>query len=214
MKVSIKATLQSLSLLILKVLLMPYGTKASYTNFIKQVFVVNATLKVNDVEQDISDLDTGACQGSSSAAVMFTFNIRDMMKNVKSCRIKYSDDGNLYITGPPEKAQGMANLLSQDLNNISKWCFKWRTPINISKTKYMIWNRQNFDTPIDISIQSIASDQPLSSISLTRSTQERILGVIVDEKLFCPSHGSHRQQIFLCNESDQRFFNATSRSSH
>ena len=83
-----------------------------------------ATVKVNDTQKVVSDLQTGACQGSSSAAVMFTFNIRDMMKKVKSCRIKYSDDGNLYITGPPDKAQEMANLLSQDLNNISKWCFK------------------------------------------------------------------------------------------
>ena len=63
-----------------------------------------------------------------------------------------------------------------------------KTPINMSKTKFMILNRQNFNIPIDISIQSIASNQP---ISLERSTQERILGVIVDEQLSFTPHMDH-----------------------
>ena len=115
----------------------------------------NATIKVNNSQTDLHDLNTGACQGSSSAAVMFTFNIREMMKNVQSCKIKYSDDGNLYITGPPEQAQEMANILSQDLNNIAKWCHKWRTPINMSKTKYLILNRLNHDISINISTKGV-----------------------------------------------------------
>ena len=148
----------------------------------------NATIKVNNSQMDLHDLNTGACQGSSSAAVMFTFNIREMMKNVQSCKIKYSDDGNLYITGPPEQAQEMANILSQDLNNIAQWCHKWRTPINMSKTKYLILNRLNHDISINISINSIKPDSSSSNISLDRSDQERILGVIVDEKLSFVPH--------------------------
>ena len=58
-----------------------------------------ALVKVNDLNKSIPCTDTGACQGNSSAAVMFTFLIRKMMKNTSCNKIKYSDDGNLYISG-------------------------------------------------------------------------------------------------------------------
>ena len=58
----------------------------------------------------------------------------------------------------------------------------------MSKTKYLILNRLNYDISINISINSIKPDFSSSNVSLDRSDQERILGVIVDEKLSFVPH--------------------------
>ena len=149
-----------------------------------------ALVKVNDLSKSIPCTDTGACQGNNSAAVMFTFFIRKMMQQTTCQKIKYSDDGNLYISGPPEQAQQMANIICQDLKSISKWSHKWRMPINISKTKFMILNR--CQTPLDI---NISFDQHLSgkisTINIKRTLEERLLGVIFDEQLNFTPHIDH-----------------------
>ena len=174
-----------------------------------------ALVKVNDLNKSIPCTDTGACQGNSSAAVMFTFLIRKMMKNTSCNKIKYSDDGNLYISGPPEEAQQMANTICNDLKLISKWSYKWRMPINLSKTKYMILNR--FDSPLDI---NISFDQVLSgnssTIHIKRTLEERILGVIFDEQLTFTPHIDHlvnRSFTAINKVQDFSIFYATSRTS-
>ena len=106
-------------------------------NFLKITWNIlnnrKALCKVNSAEREIICDKTGICQGSESAAPLFTFHIRKIMANISSRKIKYSDDGNAYLTGKVENLNEMARILSNDLQNIINWCHKWRMPVSYPK---------------------------------------------------------------------------------
>ena len=100
-----------------------------------------AICKVNDARQELECNDTGACQGNISAALFFIYYIWNMMKEIKSKKIKFSDDGTLYDSAKPEKTTELCIQMSNDITTIMKWTNKWRMPINLGKTKCMLFSK-------------------------------------------------------------------------
>ena len=159
-------------------------------NFLKTIwnYLIERTFicKVNSIKKICTNSNTGVGQGSNCAALLFIFYIREMMNNNISKYIKYADDGTIYITGKNIKI--MEELIQEDLQNINKWCEKWRMPINIKKTKVIVFRRNTSLPSINIKCRSKDSDGTINIVKIVQSREQKILGIILDESLNFESH--------------------------
>ena len=152
-----------------------------------------AHCEVNDIKETVNCLNTGTCQGSYSAAHFFTFAVRKMMEQINGRKLKYFNDGNSFRSGPDNNIQLIANKISIDLQNMVNWSHKWRLPINLGKTKFMVFSKEPTDNTISVSCQMKHPDCSVKTLNIERTTQERIPGVHYDEQMtFYP----HLDKIF------------------
>ena len=111
-----------------------------------------------------------------------------MMDKVECKKLKYSDDGNAFRTGPINDIQMIADKIGQDLQHMVNWCHQWRMPLNLSKTKFMICSK----TPVNDNISVVCSikkvDGTSQTLSIDRTKEERILGVYYDKQMTFKTH--------------------------
>ena len=158
-----------------------------------------ATCKVNNIQEDFNCSDTGACQGSISAALFFIYYIRDMMDDIKSKKVKYSDDGTIYDSCPPELLQHLAITMSEDLSKVMKWSNKWRMPMNLMKTNAMLFCKNNNNYNFDISINFDKQNGTTETIKITQTSIQKTLGIVLDEKLTFYAHLQFIQNVATNN---------------
>ena len=136
---------------------------------------------VNNHTSTIGELDHGVPQGSILGPLLFIIFINDMPNIFPGAHfIMYADDANIIISGKTiGEIEEKIKLLIPKLSN---WVQGNMLKLNTTKTKYMlISNLINHDFNIIIGNKKIA-----------RVTQEKFLGVIVDDKL---TFNAHRQAL-------------------
>ncbi len=123
--------------------------------------------------------DFGVRQGDSISPTLFSFYINDLVQVLKErCNtvkvgdivlnsLLYADDMVLIS----ESETGLQNLL----NELSKWCYKWRLKVNESKTKVMHFRKIN-----QVQSETIFK---YGDAELEKVTSYKYLGVILDENL-------------------------------
>ena len=159
----------------------------------------SALCKVNNITQEITCNDTGACQGNNSAALFFTYYIRKMMKDTTCNRIKFSDDGSLYKSAKIEDIPQLSIQMKEDLYKVMTWCNKWHMPINLEKTKCMLFSKDHENTKINISFSIPKSDGTLQEIDIEQVSSQKTLGVMLDEKLTFKEHINYTKNISTSN---------------
>ena len=122
------------------------------------------------------------------------------MDGVKANYFKYSDDGTCYITGPTSQLSNIESTLSNDLQMIINWCTKWRMPINLGKTKYIVFSRSNTPTPeANIRCKIAKPNNVIDDIKIEKTSEMRILGLTLDEKLTFEPHVDYLTRISYNN---------------
>ena len=78
---------------------------------------------------------SGVPQGSVLGPLLFLIYINDLTENLESCPFIFADDTILFevADNPIDSAQ----LLNDDLTNISRWSDQWLVTMNPSKTSSM-----------------------------------------------------------------------------
>jgi len=145
------------------------------------------SVSVNDETSESRTFNLGIVQGSAIGPSLFSAMIHDLHPiSNDNTLIKFADDCSLLIP------QNSSVVPSFELNNIIQWSTDNHLPINLTKTKELIFSRPSPRMSI--------SPAPLSTIERVESF--KLLGITLQSDLHFSSHVSHviaacSQKLFL-----------------
>ena len=154
--------------------------KSYLSNRSQQVVINNSS--------STSDVVCGVPHGSILGPLLLLLFINDLPLSLKHLPISvdlYADDTTLYGTAS-DKSSLEANL-QKALDSVHTWCLENGMLINTDKTKLMlIASRQKRNSLIDGELKIT-----FNNIDLKTSTNEKILGVHVDQNFVWNNHFQH-----------------------
>ena len=101
---------------------------------------------------------SGVPQGSILGPLLFSIFINDLCSVLVHCKIHmFADDVQVYLASNRLSVSQMAQFLNEDLARIYDWSCSNLLPINSSKTKVMLFarNNSNFQQPLILLGQNI-----------------------------------------------------------
>ena len=121
----------------------------------------------------------GAPQGSILGPLLFLVCINDLPNELNSNSKLFADDKSLFTI--VKNKQESADVLNHDLSLISKWAFNWKMLINpdTNKLKKYYFLGKKPQNHLKVS---------LNNIQVERVSQQKHLGIILDEKLNFKEH--------------------------
>ena len=123
----------------------------------------------------------GVPQGSILGPLLFLIYINDLPNELKSNAKLFADDTSLFTIVKDENES--ANILNNDLSLISKWAFNWKMLFNPDPSKPA--------QEVLFSRKKKAQSHPiisLNNIQVEKSSNQKHLGLILDEKLNFKQH--------------------------
>ena len=123
----------------------------------------------------------GVPQGSILGPLLFLIYINDLPNELKSNAKLFADDTSLF-TIVKDKTES-ANILSNDLSEISKWAYDWEMLFNPDPCKPA--------KEVVISRKKKTQSHPaisLNNIQVERTSYQKHLGLLLDEKLNFKQH--------------------------
>jgi hypothetical protein len=141
------------------------------------------TVNIDNIFYDKRKIVCGVPQGSVLGPLLFLVYINDLPNVSKIARfIVFADDTNIIYSN--KDIRNLETTSNNDLQNISDWFRLNKLSLNISKTKFII-----FDTKNKLQKHSsINFEIKLNSINITRVTETKFLGVTLKDNLTWISH--------------------------
>ena len=135
-------------------------------------------VSLSGVNSSIKHMQYGVPQGSILGPLLFIIYINDLPNIFNRAKfILYADDANIIINGA--NIADIVQQLNELCNILPNWVISNGLALNLKKTKYMLFSRQNIELPDEFKILNKKID---------RVKEVRFLGVIVDEKLNWSAH--------------------------
>ena len=135
-------------------------------------------VSLSGVNSSIKHMQYGVPQGSILGPLLFIIYINDLPNIFNRAKfILYADDANIIINGA--NIADIVQQLNELCNILPYWVISNGLALNLKKTKYMLFSRQNIELPDEFKILNKKID---------RVKEVRFLGVIVDEKLNWSAH--------------------------
>ena len=162
-------------LLIAKLGVYVFDTKA--LNYIKS-YLHNRKQRVsmNSNFSSWQEIIVGVPQDSISELLLFSIFVNDLFLSVSSSNLSnYADDNTLYISGYNLKE--VKEALLNDLNKVTEWFFENYMVLNSGKCHFMYLGK-------NIENETFT----LKDTIMNNSKEEKILGVIIDNRLTFSSH--------------------------
>ena len=129
---------------------------------------------VNGKKSTWLDVKSGVPQGSVIGPLLFLLFINDM-PNEMNCNIQlFADDAKIFKTVDNEEDH---QDLAKDLDNLENWARLWQMRFNVGKCKVLHLGSRN-----------PRYDYNMGDLILETATEEKDLGVIIDEKLKFDKH--------------------------
>ena len=158
--------------------LQKHGINGQIGNWIK-AFLENRKQKVviRGHESDELDVLSGVPQGSVLGPLLFLIFINDLPKCTECPVCLFADDSKIYCKVPrgnkvlPE-LEGSQEVLQKDLDELYNWADKWKMSFNVNKCKIMHLGYDNGK-----------HEYNLNGTTLLETTEEKDLGVLIDNKL-------------------------------
>ena len=132
---------------------------------------------LNGKKSSTRKLEFGVPQGSILGPLLFVLYINDLPNIDKSIHfILYADDANIVVTG--KTLEIIQKKIQKFIPQLLNWINSNALKLNIDKTKYMLFsNTSKYDINIEI-----------NDTKIKRVTQDKFLGVLIDEKLTWAAH--------------------------
>ena len=135
---------------------------------------------MNGVKSNSRQITCGVPQGSILGPLLFLIYINDL-GTISShfSMILFADDSNLFIKG--KDLDSITSALNDKIAVLVDWLRANRLSLNIDKTHYMLFTPKKREIPPDINIL-------INGTRLTRVTECKFLGVMIDEKITWKAH--------------------------
>ena len=145
-----------------------------------QSYLTNRSQRVN-ISGKLSDskqIAAGVPQGSVLGPLFFLIFINDLPISIKTCVLDlFADDATLASSDP--SILNLTNCLNADLKNFQDWCIRNNMVANVPKTKATFIASRNTANKI----LENCPDLQLSGEAINMSTNEKLLGVHIDNSL-------------------------------
>ena len=149
----------------------------NFTNFLKTTCQVDSKVVLDGQISLWRPVLAGVPRGSIFFPLLFLIYIKDLPDELKSNAKLFADDTSLFSIVKDENES--ANALNYDLSQISKWAFNWKMLVNSHPSKpaqeVLFSRKKKTQSHPEIS---------LNNIPVERSSYQKHLGLILDEKLF------------------------------
>ena len=129
---------------------------------------------LNGCESTWANVTSGVPQGSVLGPLLFLIFIDDIDVGLNNYISKFADDSKIMS---PAYNQSCCELLQEDLNTVNEWANRWDMKFNSDKCKVM-----------HIGVKNILHTYNMNDRELVVSTNERDLGVQVNNKLKPDTH--------------------------
>ena len=108
---------------------------------------------INGINLDYQKVMCGVPQGSILGPKLFILYINDIcnISNILNFII-FADDTNIFCTG--DKIEDVAPTLSTELNKLHNWFTVNKLSLNIKKTNYMVFSKNNCTGNFDVTINN------------------------------------------------------------
>ena len=148
-------------------------------------------VQIKTAKSHVQIFPQGVPQGSSLGPLLFNIFINDITKVIKYCKIVlYADDILLYAAH--ENLNKLSEMLNSDLENISKYTVMNNLIINLTKTKSMLFFKNN----------NISLNLSLNSFQIEQVASFKYLGLILDNQLSFKQHILElNKKLNQCNRS-------------
>lgn len=141
-------------------------------------------------------INSGVPQGSILGPLMFLIYINDLPEVIKAKTYIYADDTSIYLKVPRNSSISESHRkLQTDLNNIYLWSSKWKLTFKPSKTREVIFCKNEHRDHPKLS---------LNNDEIIRVHCHTHLGVVLDESL------SWKEHICYVREKSDRMLNPLS----
>lgn len=139
---------------------------------------------VNSVESDFLEVNSSVPQGSILGRILFLVYINDIVNTINYFSIRvFADNTSLTVAG--KDLDLLLQRINSELPAIYKWLFSNRLTLNLSKTKYLVFQpRQKVNSNLHLPLK--IADQYLE-----QSYNIKYLGLINDCFLSWHDHIDH-----------------------
>ena len=147
-----------------------YGIRGKVLGWIKSILTGRRQrVGVDGSVSGWANVTSGIPQGSVLGPLLFVIFINDMPSVISSTCKLFTDDAKTYRC---IKVPGQAAILQQDLNKLVAWSKTWQLPFNAKKCVCLHLGYRN---PCHVYV--------MEGIELEKVTEEKDLGVIIDQNL-------------------------------
>ena len=140
-----------------------------------------ATINMNGFKGKKFSSYLGLPQGSVIAALLFILFIADWYLKVKSEKVKFADDGTIWITG--KDWHELVENLRRNFKEIMAWAKKWRLKLSMVQTEFCMFSLNN-----QVLEQAKEFTLVIDGQTITYNPTPKILGITLDEKLRFEKH--------------------------
>ena len=152
----------------------------SYLRNRKQYVVIDGT------ESDKQTVHCGVPQGSVLGPKLFLLYVNDITNTSDLLKfILFADDTTILCSS--SNIKNLITIINNELNNLCDWFAANKLSLNVSKTNYIIFNKNNNDERIH-DPQIKIRDQVIEKVKVSK-----FLGLQIDDKLNWKQHISHVQ---------------------
>ena len=167
-----------------------YGFQKDALVFMKSYFTDRRQrVRVNSNFNMWEKIISGAPQGSILGPLLFNIFLNDLFLFVENSDLSnYADDNTLYSSG--NDLEKVKQTLRQDFEIVTKWFYENYMVLNSGKCHFMCLGQNTVN-------ETFVYD----NIEMKNSKEEKILGVIIDNKLRFKSHVKN-----LCKKASQKIW--------
>lgn len=151
----------------------------SYLGKIIQCYLNNRKfmVKVGDIYSTIRAILSGVPQGSVLGPILFLLFFNDIPCNDKTIPALFADDLSLWYSHGNLRV--INNRLQSTLDKIKLWLSTWRLKLNVSKTTYVVFNRNGVQHKLSLYY---------GNAIINYERNPKFLGVILDPALTFREH--------------------------
>ena len=151
----------------------------------------NEKFKVNGNESSNRPVTSGIPQGSVLRLILFVIYINDLPECLEADTYLFADDTNSFREIKTEEDR---KHLQDDLDKLQQWSDTWLLKFHPNKCKVMSISNKRWT---EVTTTYYLHDQDGKPVELSRSEEEKDLGVMVDDKVNIDNH--IQQQVNKAN---------------